>query len=91
MNSWTWKGGKPLWEGLGPVGRFSKYTPLVVSKEDILTKWASVDFKEAGIKFPKATTSKAGDDKRKYCQFYKWHSHMTEDYIDLKDIIEILI
>jgi len=62
-----------------------------VSKEDILTKWASVDFKEAGIKFPKATTSKAGDDKRKYCQFYKWHSHMTEDYIDLKDIIEILI
>ena len=41
--------------------------------------------------FPCQTPSKPGTDKSKYCRFYKSHRHNTDDCIQLKDAIEILI
>jgi hypothetical protein len=53
-------------EGKGHVGRFTEYTPLAMSRENILVEIVVVDLKEAEIKPPKALLQeKKGTDKTK--------------------------
>ena len=86
------KEGKVAREGKGPNGRFTKYTPLAMSREKIIVEIAVADLTEAGIKPPKAPSQeRKGIDKNKYCRFHKCHGHVTDDYIHLKDAIELLI
>ncbi|GAU44076.1 hypothetical protein TSUD_368880 [Trifolium subterraneum] len=51
----------------------------------------NLDFKNAGIRFPKSTPFKPSQDRSKYCAYHKSYGHLTEDCIQLKDAIEILI
>ncbi|MCI35423.1 hypothetical protein A2U01_0056644, partial [Trifolium medium] len=44
-----------------------------------------------GVKFPKQTPYKPGQDKSRYCIYHKSYGHLTDDCIQLKDAIEILI
>lgn len=53
------KEGKPIREGKELVGRFAEYTFLAVSREKKLAEIVFANMKEAGIKYPKTTTSKA--------------------------------
>ena len=86
------KEGKVAHEGKGPNGRFTKYTPLAMSREKILAEIAVVDLIEAAAKPPKAPSQERKEvDKTKYCRFYKCHGHVTYDCIHLKDEIELLI
>jgi len=86
------KEGKLACEGKGPNGRFTKYTPLAISGEKILAKIALADLTEAGVKLPKAPSQeRKGVDKTKYSRFHKCHEHVTDDCINLKDAIELLI
>ena len=48
------KEGKVARGGKGPNGRFTKYTPLAMSREKIFAEIAVADLTEAGIKPPKA-------------------------------------
>jgi hypothetical protein len=48
------KEGKPSREGKGPVDRFTKYTPLAMSREKILAEIEVAELKEVGIKPPKS-------------------------------------
>ncbi|GAU44722.1 hypothetical protein TSUD_88060 [Trifolium subterraneum] len=41
--------------------------------------------------FPKSTPFKPGQDRSRYCAYHKSYGHLTEDCIQLKDAIEILI
>jgi len=79
-------------EGKGPNSRFTKYTPLAMSREKILVEIAVADLTEAGVKPPKAPSQeRKGVDKTKYCRFHKCHGHVTDDYIHLKDAIKHFI
>ncbi|GAU38519.1 hypothetical protein TSUD_148000 [Trifolium subterraneum] len=42
-------------------------------------------------KFPKSTPFKPGQVRSRYCAYHKSYGHLTEDCIQLKDAIEILI
>ncbi|XP_058752427.1 uncharacterized protein LOC131625598 [Vicia villosa] len=75
----------------GPFGKFRDYTTLNASQECILTKCANAEFQTGRARFPKQLPAQPNVDKLKYCRFHKGHGHNTEDYIHLKDAIEILI
>jgi hypothetical protein len=85
------KEGKPIREGKELVGRFAEYTSLAVSREKILAEIVYANMKEVGIKFPKATASKACAEYNIYCCFHKCHGHANDECIHLKHAIEILI
>lgn len=76
--------------GVSPNGSES-IPPLNASRELILTKCANAEFQTGRVHFPKSTPTKPNMDKLKYCRFHKGHEHNTEDFIHLKDAIEILI
>ncbi|GAU41698.1 hypothetical protein TSUD_94190 [Trifolium subterraneum] len=78
-------------EPRGPPSQFTDYTPLLVPREIVLAECAASDFKTAGIRFPKSTPFKPGKDRSRYCAYHKSYGHLTEDCIQLKDGIEILI
>ncbi|GAU32568.1 hypothetical protein TSUD_218260 [Trifolium subterraneum] len=78
-------------EPRGPHSQFTNYTPLLVPREIVLAECASSDFKNAGIKFQKSTPYKPGQDRSRHCAYHKSYGHLTEDCIQLKDAIEILI
>ncbi|GAU52032.1 hypothetical protein TSUD_418620, partial [Trifolium subterraneum] len=78
-------------EPRGPPSQFTNYTPLLVPREIVLAECAASDFKNAGIRFPKSTPFKPGQDRSRYCAYHKSYGHLTEDCIQLKDAIEILI
>jgi hypothetical protein len=63
-----------------------------MSREKILAEITTVDLKEVGIKPPKAPTQEnKGTEKTKYCRFHKRHGDLIDEYIHMKDAIEILI
>jgi len=63
-----------------------------MSREKIFAEIAVADLSEAGVKPPKASSQeRKGVDKTKYCRFHKCHRHVTDNYIHLKDAIELLI
>ncbi|GAU39748.1 hypothetical protein TSUD_219910 [Trifolium subterraneum] len=78
-------------EPRGPPSQFTNYTPLLVPREIILAECAASDFKNVGIRFPKSTPFKPGQDRSRNCAYHKSYGHLTEDCIQLKDAIEILI
>ncbi|GAU32556.1 hypothetical protein TSUD_218140 [Trifolium subterraneum] len=78
-------------EPRGPPSQFTNYTPLLVPREIVLAECAASDFKNAGIRFPKSTPFKPGQDRSRHCAYHKSYGHLTEDCIQLKDAIEILI
>ncbi|GAU50142.1 hypothetical protein TSUD_281220 [Trifolium subterraneum] len=78
-------------EPRGPPSQFTNYTSLLVPREIVLAECAASDFKNAGIRFPKSTPFKPGQDRSRYCAYHKSYGHLTEDCIQLKDAIEILI
>ncbi|GAU33418.1 hypothetical protein TSUD_21110 [Trifolium subterraneum] len=78
-------------EPRAPPSQFTNYTPLLESREIVLTECSSSDFKNAGIRFPKSTPYKPGQDRSRYCAYHKSYGNLTEDCIQLKDAIEILI
>ncbi|GAU22553.1 hypothetical protein TSUD_93200 [Trifolium subterraneum] len=78
-------------EPRGPPSQFTNYTPLLVPREIVLAECAASNFKNAGIRFPKSTPFKPGQDKSRFCAYHKSYGHLTEDCIQLKDAIEILI
>ena len=71
-----------------PRGRFSQYTSLTTSidqifmqiQNDNLLKWLA-----------KLKTPPKKRDKNKYCRFHKDHSHNTKDCMALKDEIQAFI
>ncbi|GAU10324.1 hypothetical protein TSUD_417530, partial [Trifolium subterraneum] len=73
------------------MSQFTNYTPLLVPREIVLAECAASDFKNVGIRFPKSTPFKPGQDRSRYCAYHKSYGHLTEDCIQLKDAIEILI
>ncbi|PNX61955.1 hypothetical protein L195_g052722, partial [Trifolium pratense] len=78
-------------EPRGPPSTFSNYTPLSRTRDEIFKECNSAEFTKAGIKFPRQTPLKPGQDKNKYCKYHKSYGHLTEDCIQLKDAIEILV
>ncbi|MCI48407.1 hypothetical protein A2U01_0069650, partial [Trifolium medium] len=78
-------------EPRGPPSTFANYTPLNKSSEAILAECNSSEFTKAGVKFPKQTPYKPNQDKSRYCRYHKSYGHLTDDCIQLKDAIEILI
>ncbi|CAJ2654078.1 unnamed protein product [Trifolium pratense] len=78
-------------EPRGPPSTFSNYTPLSKTQEEIWKECNSAEFTRAGIKFPRQQPTKPGQDKSKYCKYHKGYGHLTDDCIQLKDAIEILI
>ncbi|CAJ2644754.1 unnamed protein product [Trifolium pratense] len=78
-------------EPRGPPSTFSNYTPLSKSQEEIWKECNSAEFTKAGIKFPRQQPTKPGQDKSRYCKYHKGYGHLTDDCIQLKDAIEILI
>ncbi|CAJ2665932.1 unnamed protein product [Trifolium pratense] len=78
-------------EPRGPPNTFSNYTPLSKTREEIWKECNSAEFTKAGIKFPRQQPSKPGQDKSRYCKYHKGYGHLTDDCIQLKDAIEILI
>jgi hypothetical protein len=86
------KEGKAARESKRPNGHFTEYTPLAMSREKILVEIAIADLTEVGIKPLKAPSQeRKGIDKTKYCRFHKCHRHITDDWVHLKDAIELLI
>jgi len=86
------KEGKVVRESKAPSSRFTEYTPLAMSMEKIFDEIAVADLTEDGVKPPKAPSQeRKGVDKTKYCRFHKCHGHVTDDYIHLKDAIELLV
>ncbi|MCI97394.1 hypothetical protein A2U01_0118695, partial [Trifolium medium] len=49
------------------------------------------DFRNAGIKFPKQVPPKPYHDRNKYCRYHRSYGHVTEECIQQKDAIEIMI
>ncbi|MCH81476.1 hypothetical protein A2U01_0002263, partial [Trifolium medium] len=78
-------------EPRGPPSTFTNYTPLIASRETILAEVATADFRASGIKFPKQVPLKPYHDRNKYCRYHKLYDHVTEECIQLKDAIEIMI
>ncbi|GAU42325.1 hypothetical protein TSUD_25510 [Trifolium subterraneum] len=78
-------------EAKPPKSQFTYYTPLNAPRDRILAEISSVEFKSAGIKFPKQLPAKPNVDKKNLCRFNKSYGHVTEDCLHLKDAIEILI
>ncbi|PNX64003.1 hypothetical protein L195_g061903, partial [Trifolium pratense] len=78
-------------EPRGPPSTFSSYTPLSRTRDEIFKECNSTEFTKARIKFPKQTPFKPGQDKSRYCKYHEGYGHLTEDCIQLKDTIEILI
>jgi hypothetical protein len=82
----------PLMKAKDPSVASHNTHPWQCPGKKILAKIATTDLKEAGIKPPKAPSQeKKGTDKTKNCWFHKFHRHLTDDCIHLKDAIEILI
>ncbi|PNX68286.1 hypothetical protein L195_g063912, partial [Trifolium pratense] len=50
-------------EPRGPPSAFSTYTPLVKSRGEIFTEVHISEFNRAGVKQPKSTPLKPGQDK----------------------------
>ncbi|GAU46466.1 hypothetical protein TSUD_402330 [Trifolium subterraneum] len=78
-------------EPRGPPSQFTNYTPLLVPREMVLAECAASNFKNAGIRFPKFTPFKPGQDRSRYYAYHKSYGHLTKDCTQLKDAIEILI
>ncbi|MCH84788.1 hypothetical protein A2U01_0005624, partial [Trifolium medium] len=78
-------------EPRGPPSTFANYTLLNKSREAIMAECNSSEFTKAGVKFPKQTPYKLGQDKNRYCRYHKSYGYLTDDCIQLKDVIEILI
>ncbi|CAJ2659678.1 unnamed protein product [Trifolium pratense] len=78
-------------EPRGPPSTFNNYTPLSKTQEEIWKECNSAEFTKAGIKFPRQQPIKPGQDKSRYCKYHKGYGHLTDDCIQLKDAIEILI
>ncbi|XP_058075829.1 uncharacterized protein LOC131224326 [Magnolia sinica] len=71
-----------------PESRFSSYTPLNSSLEQILLE---IQDKKLLI-WPSCMKTDAGQrDKRKYCRFHRDHGYNTIDFVNLKAEIENLI
>lgn len=64
---------------------------LNTSHKRILTECANAEFKEVGIGNPYLAREYSQIDILKYCCFHKIHGHNTNDYIQLKVVIETLI
>jgi hypothetical protein len=75
----------------GPTNQFTSYTPLICSREHILAEVTAAEFKSYGVRMPKQVPPKRDADKTKWCRYHKTHGHVTEECIQLKDAIEILI
>ncbi|XP_058775571.1 uncharacterized protein LOC131649834 [Vicia villosa] len=78
-------------EHRGPSGRFNEYTPLIVSRERILSECKSTEFKNSNDKAPRPNPTRPGTEKSKYCKYHKSHGHLTDECVHLKDAIETLI
>ncbi|CAJ2634295.1 unnamed protein product [Trifolium pratense] len=78
-------------ESRGPPSTFATYTPLVKSRGEIFAEVHISEFNRANVKQPKPTPLKPGQDKNRYCRYHKSYGHRTDDCIQLKDAIEILI
>ncbi|XP_045810472.1 uncharacterized protein LOC123904916 [Trifolium pratense] len=78
-------------ESRGPPSTFSTYTPLVKSRGEIFAEVHISEFNRAGVKQPKPTPLKPGQDKNRYCRYHKSYGHRTDDCIKLNDAIEIMI
>ncbi|GAU51957.1 hypothetical protein TSUD_417430 [Trifolium subterraneum] len=84
------EGGK-VREAKLPKSQFTYHTPLNAPQDRILSEISSADFKIAGIRFPQQLPAKPNVDKKKFCRFHKIYGHVNDDYVHLKDAIEILI
>jgi len=63
-----------------------------MSREKIFVEIVVADLEKAGVKPPKAASQeRKGVDKTKYRRFHKCHGQTSDDYIHLKDAIELLI
>ncbi|MCI20469.1 hypothetical protein A2U01_0041631, partial [Trifolium medium] len=78
-------------ESRGPPSTFTNYTQLLTSREHTLAECATSEFRNAVIKFPKQVPPKPYHDRSKYYRYHKSYGHVTEECIQLKDAIEILI
>ncbi|CAJ2654250.1 unnamed protein product [Trifolium pratense] len=78
-------------ETRGPPSTFSNYTPLNRTRDEIWKEVNSAEFSKAGIKFPRQQPAKPGQDKTRFCKYHKGYGHYTDDCVQLKDAIEILI
>ncbi|XP_058723609.1 uncharacterized protein LOC131595302 [Vicia villosa] len=78
-------------EQRGPAGQFNDYTPLITSRERILTECKNTEFKNSNVRPPKPNPTRPGTDKSKYCKYHKSHGHLTDECIHLKDAIDTLI
>jgi hypothetical protein len=82
---------RPREKNRGPTSQFTSYTPLIASREHILAEVTAAEFKNYGVRMPKQVPPKRDADKTKWCRYHKTHGHVTEECIQLKDAIEILI
>ncbi|CAJ2674684.1 unnamed protein product [Trifolium pratense] len=78
-------------ETRGPPSTFNNYTPLNRTRDEIWKEVNSAEFSKAGIKFPRQQPAKPGQDKTRFCKYHKGYGHYTDDCVQLKDAIEILI
>ncbi|XP_045797530.1 uncharacterized protein LOC123891659 [Trifolium pratense] len=78
-------------ESRGPPSTFATYTPLIKSRGEIFAEIHISEFDRANVKQPKPTPLKPGQDKNRYCRYHKSYGHRTDDCIQLKDAIEIMI
>jgi hypothetical protein len=81
----------PREKNRGPTSQFTSYTPLIASREHILDEVTAAEYKNYGVRMPKQVPPKRDADKTKWCRHHKTHGHVTEECIQLKDVIEILI
>lgn len=72
-------------------GWYENYTPLNTSRENIYQECANTEFQKAKMQPHFPTCRSPWTDKSKYYLFHKGHNHNTNDYIQLKDVIEALI
>ncbi|MCH99129.1 hypothetical protein A2U01_0020140 [Trifolium medium] len=65
-------------EPQGPPSQFMNYTPLLTSREHILSECADTEFRQARIRFPKQVPTKPHQDKSKFCRYHKAHGHFVK-------------
>lgn len=70
---------------------YDKYTPLNTSREKIYQECTNTEIQKVGIRPPHTVNESGRIDKSNYFHFHKRHGHNTNDYIQLKDMIEVLI
>ncbi|GMN20847.1 hypothetical protein TIFTF001_043186 [Ficus carica] len=71
-----------------PAGRFQQYTPLVTTIEHVLNQ---VTGRGLLRDLPPLWADRARRNQNKYCNFHKDVGHNTNDCIQLRDQIELLI